>query len=217
MLKSTFKSLPSILLNLLVLQLAKLAKFSLLIGSTGIFFSLTNIVGPMIGIMGGFTYSVNFFAIQFLYKVLFASSIGIGYHIPQFFASAYWLTTSKYLRLVVPAVCMILFIAHPIGNQAYVYSMFWLIPIVISFVGFNNIFLRSLGSTFVAHAVGSVIWIYTVPMVSTQWISLIPIVVVERFLFATGMVAVYYALKFIKTVSINNFSLSFSRVSFLNK
>lgn len=197
--KSTFKKYTSIFFNLLILQVSKFFKFSFILGSNMACFSATAILSPMIGIIGGFSYSVRFLLVQILYKLLFLSgSIVIGYHIPQFFASAYWLSSSKYLRLVVPIACMVLFLSHPIGLQAGLYSAFWLIPMIISFVGFNNLFLRALGSTFVAHAVGSVLWLYTVPMQSAQWISLIPIVMAERVLFATGMVAVYYAVNFVK-------------------
>ncbi|MDR3646056.1 MAG: hypothetical protein P4L22_00780 [Candidatus Babeliales bacterium] len=209
MIRSIFKKSPIFILNLIVLHFAKLIKFSLMLGSTAMFFSMSNIAVPMVGIVGGLVYYVNFFAIQFLYKFLIGSgSIGIGYYIPQFFASAYWLSPSKYLRLVVPLLCMGLFVLHPVGGQAWVYSTFWLIPMIISFVGFNNTFLRALGSTFVAHAVGSVIWIYTVPMIATQWISLIPVVIAERLLFASGMVAVYYAVNFVRSLSNQKILLS---------
>ena len=199
MIKSILKKSPTIILNLIILQLCKVMKFSFLLGSKVAFFSAINIAAPMVGIIGGFSSAVNFLIVQFLYKFLIiGGSIGIGYHIPQFFASAYWLSPSKYIRLIVPIVCMALFILHPVGSQAWLYSTFWLMPMVISFFGFNNLFLRALGSTFVAHAVGSVIWIYTVPMIAAQWISLIPIVCIERLLFATGMVVVYYAVNFVK-------------------
>lgn len=217
MIKSIFKKSPTIMLNLIILQLCKFMKFSFLLGSKVAFFSAINIAAPMVGIIGGFSSAVNFLAIQFLYKFLIiGGSIGIGYHIPQFFASAYWLSSSKYLRLLVPMACMGLFVLHPVGSQAWIYSTFWLIPMVISFFGFNNLFLRALGSTFVAHAVGSVIWIYTVPMIAAQWISLMPMVCIERLLFATGMVAVYYAVTFLKTLSIKNVFLS-PKVFFFNK
>ena len=49
-----------------------------------------------------------------------------------------------------------------------------------------------LGSTFTAHAVGSVIWLYAglVPNPET-WLALIPVVVLERILFASGMFVGY--------------------------
>jgi hypothetical protein len=50
-----------------------------------------------------------------------------------------------------------------------------------------------LGSTFIAHAVGSTIWIYTVPMTAQMWLGLMPLVAIERLCFATGMVVSYHA------------------------
>jgi len=41
-------------------------------------------------------------------------------------------------------------------------------------------FLNVLGSTFVAHAVGSTIWLYTIGMNASVWNALIPIVALER-------------------------------------
>ena len=46
----------------------------------------------------------------------------------------------------------------------------------------------ALASTFIAHAVGSVIWLYTVPMTAAAWIALIPLVACERMLYASGIV-----------------------------
>jgi hypothetical protein len=61
---------------------------------------------------------------------------------------------------------------------------------ILYFVPQKNIFFTSLGSTFTAHAVGSVIWLYTIPMTAGMWLALIPIVALERLCFATGMVTV---------------------------
>ncbi len=47
---------------------------------------------------------------------------------------------------------------------------------------------HALASTFIAHAVGSVIWLYTVPMVASAWLALIPIVACERLLYTAGIV-----------------------------
>jgi len=84
-----------------------------------------------------------------------------------------------------------LFLIHPIGAAASAYTLFWLIPIAFYYISHKNIFFESLGSTYTAHAVGSVIWLYTVDMTPTAWLALIPLVFIERTLFAIGMTAAH--------------------------
>jgi len=109
----------------------------------------------------------------------------------------YWATNHPVIRVGLPLLCMGLFIAHPIGSQAFLYSFYWLIPIVLYAFPHQSLFLQSLGSTFVAHAVGSVIWLYTVPMTAGMWLGLIPVVIIERVLFALGMVVMHQVISFI--------------------
>ncbi len=104
------------------------------------------------------------------------------------------------IRVVVPIGAMLLFIAHPVGAHAWVYAMYWWIPVVLYCSQRNNLFSTALGSTFIAHAVGSVIWLYTVPMTAPAWISLLPVVIIERLLFATGMVVVYKVLQLLLSI-----------------
>lgn len=87
------------------------------------------------------------------------------------------------------------FIAHPVGFWAAPYACYWLIPITLYFVQNKSVFLQALCSTLIAHAVGSVIWIYSVPMSVFDWYRLIPVVAVERFAFALGMVVVYNGIR----------------------
>ena len=64
---------------------------------------------------------------------------------------------------------------------------------------YRRVFLTSLSSTFIAHAVGSVIWIYADPATPEFWYALIPLVAVERLVMASGMTLAYYGI----TYSIN--------------
>jgi len=112
-------------------------------------------------------------------------------HIPGLFAAWCWSTRSVFVHVGVPVLCMLLFMLHPVGMHAFVYALFWLIPIGLFFVPQKNLFLQALASTFVAHAVGSVIWLYTMPMEATIWLGLMPIVIIERLLFAAGMVVMH--------------------------
>ena len=109
---------------------------------------------------------------------------------PMLFAAAYFAKKGKW-NIVLPAFAMIAFIVHPIGRQAWYYSMYWLIPIACYFFRDRFLLARSLGTTFTAHAVGSTLWLYVFALPKTVWISLIPVVAMERALFAMGIMAMY--------------------------
>lgn len=90
--------------------------------------------------------------------------------------------------LAVPILAIIAFVAHPIGRTVWYFSLFWLIPIA-AFFKRDNILIRSLGSTFTAHAVGGAAWIWALKLPATVWKNLIPIVIEERLAFTLGIAA----------------------------
>lgn len=92
---------------------------------------------------------------------------------------------------------MTLFIVHPIGGQAYYYSFYWLIPMALYFVPVS-IISRSLSSTFVAHAIGSVVWLYFRNLGVEVWQMLMPIVIIERMFMASGMIGLHYVIAGVK-------------------
>lgn len=116
-------------------------------------------------------------------------------------AAVYFGTKSRAIAIIGPAA-MVLFWLHPQGNAAWVYPLFWVIPVLASFYR-KNLFARSLGSTFTAHAIGSVAYLYAFNIPAEVWFALIPIVAFERLLFAAGIgvsfVAVTTALKYVST------------------
>jgi len=113
---------------------------------------------------------------------------------PMVLAAAYFgMKKSNKLILVVPLVCMFLFMIHPQGQKAWFYSLYWLIP-VICFFKKDRLILNALGSTFTAHAIGSVAFLYAFNLPASVWIGLIPVVFVERILFASGIWLTYLVL-----------------------
>lgn len=52
-------------------------------------------------------------------------------------------------------------------------------------------YLRFLGTTFTAQAVGSVLFLYQTNMNAFYWNGLIPVVIFERLLFTAGMIIAY--------------------------
>jgi hypothetical protein len=181
-----------VLLSCGFLKLASLIKLNFIVGSQAAFFSGSSVAMPLIGAFGG---SVITSCVAFIYAFkyfFFTPSLNfLAYHIPGLFAAGYWYTDHWLIRAFLPLACMVAFIAHPVGGAAYAYSFYWLLPVVLFVVKPQGIFWSALGSTFIAHAVGSVIWLYTVPMAPQAWLALIPVVAFERLLFATSMVLVH--------------------------
>ena len=185
----------------LVVKASALAKISFVIGSHLLFLSGPAIVAPLAGAFGGVFASSFVLVFRMAMHFLLFKTVSLSFLalcVPGFFASLYWATRSSIIRVCVPLACMALFIVHPVGGQVFVYSFYWLIPVVIYFSNRNTVFMQALGSTFVAHAVGSVIWLYTVPMTPVMWLGLIPFVAVERLLFAVSMTVTYRVIIAIK-------------------
>lgn len=179
-----------------LIKVSQLFKVSFIVGSYTAFFSAANCMVPLSGAFAGLPATGLVTVCLMIVRVLFSTwnpFILLVYHVPGFFASAYLASKSFFIRLVVPIVCMFLFVIHPVGGSAWVYSLYWLIPAVLYFYKNESFFLAALGSTFVAHAVGSVIWIYAVPMTAHDWLHLMPVVCIERIVFALGMTGIYHA------------------------
>lgn len=193
--KHGFKGLATMLpltVSSATFLLLRFAKISPIIGSKLSFFSLSDAVMPLAG-TAGLGFASLIVALRMTYRV---GLLGIPlshlfYHLPGFCASAYWATESKLVRLILPLACMVAFVVHPVGSQAAAYSLYWLIPVALYFTKRKTVFLESLGSTFIAHGVGSVIWLYMFNIPAATWLALIPVVAVERLFFASTMTVVY--------------------------
>lgn len=166
--------------------LSKMMPFTWIVGSHHVIFSWTSMMAPAIANQFGFAWLSLFFV---SYKLLSTASILLFFvHRTPLLFSAYayknhhWLTS-----LLLPAVCMGLFVMHDVGLVAWTYSLYWLIPMALYFVK-NSMISRALSASFIAHAVGSVIWLYTTNIAAPVWIALIPVVFCERLLIATGIV-----------------------------
>lgn len=186
--------------GLACLLLLSMYKISFLVGTQTAHFSLAHCIMPLIGLFLGGLGATAFFA----FKTLSAGSGSflLACHLPTLSASLYlaaidhnkytisWI--KKLLLALIPMTCMTLFVLHPVGWHATPYALFWVIPLISLMIPHQNLFFHMLGSTFTAHAVGSVLWLYAglVPD-PNSWIALIPVVMLERFLFASGMFVGY--------------------------
>lgn len=170
-------------------------KINYIFGSHNGFFTANALFGPMIGIFAGTYFAIFAIFVRTLLRMFLGLSnpfTYLLYHIPGLCAVASWRSSSTIINLGIPFLCMFLFWLHPVGLIAWPYACYWIIPIAISASRKQNIFLKSVTSTFVAHAVGSVLWIYTINMSAVEWYALIPIVFFERLFFAIGMTVSYH-------------------------
>ncbi len=196
---STLKIIVFFCLTVLVEVTARM-KGTFLVGSHHAFFSAVSISMPMVGIFAGTSMGVLVWLLRAFIRFAVSGivpSAFLVYHIPSLCAALYWRSSVRILKIIAPIGAMLLFWVHPIGRQAPLYPLYWIIPLYLSLKESESIFLKSLAATFIAHAVGSVLWLYTVPMSGLQWNVLIPVVAIERLLVASGMTLVYHGTTFI--------------------
>jgi hypothetical protein len=208
------------LFKFLVLAIAtgvSFLKLGATLGCGKFVFSGINFVSPLLVVFCNFYIAGAWLLIYFLVKkIMLCGCLTMG--IPTFLSATYMCVAmggftgkerlTKYLdvllRIIIPCLCMILFIYHPYGRQAFVYSFYWLIPIVLFVLDkyriHSSLFSNSLSSTFIAHAAGSVIFLYTLNVAPEVWINLIPIVAIERLTFACGISLFFYVFKFLKNL-----------------
>jgi len=172
------------ILGLLAFQIV----VSPIIGS-GQNFTLFEFLGPIGGMfLGPIFGAVSVFFVRVFNIIAFHQKLDILTIIrflPAMLAAVYFGLKTKKTAIIFP-ICIALFLLNPIGRQAWAYSLIWLIPFMATFFK-KKLILNSLGATFTAHAVGSVIFLYAFGLTPAVWVSLIPIVLIERGVFTVGI------------------------------
>jgi hypothetical protein len=175
--------------------------FSAIVGANSQFFTLFQFFAPVAGIFLGPVFGIFAVLLAEIANIVLQgtslTALTMLRLIPILFATYYFgAKDKKRLGIVIPALSILLFLLHPVGRTVWFFTLYWTIPILpLVFpksLG-RVLFLRSLGSTFTAHAVGTALWIWTVPMTAGQWIGLIPVVAYERLLFAAGITVTFLA------------------------
>jgi hypothetical protein len=178
--------------------------FSRIVGAESQSFTFYQMVGPIASSFLGTTVGVISVMIAELANFLVLGKewtiINLLKITPMLFAAYYFGNKKRLSSAMIPAICMALFIMHPTGREAWLFSLYWLIPIIGRILP-NNIrfreLIQSFGATFTSHAVGSVLFLYTIPLTSAEWLALIPIVAIERFIFGLGIYGTFKGTKFI--------------------
>lgn len=173
-----------------VIAITSLFKFNYIFGSTASFFHGSTILLPLSGFWFGSSGAAAYFFMRALLKFVMGSStfLYVLYHVPSFCGALYWTVHSGFFRIGFPLSCMIAFVMHPEGFNAAPYALFWVVPMVVYSLQLHGTFWQALSSTFIAHAAGSIIWLYTMHIPASMWLALIPVVAVERIICALGMV-----------------------------
>ncbi len=196
----TKKGLLFLLIFSILVFVGDRINFSRLVGAENQFFTLFQFLGPVAGaFLGPVVGVLSVLIAEIASKIVSHATfdlVTVLRLMPMLFAAWYFGIKKDKLSFIVPVIAILLFIAHPIGRQVWYFSLFWTIPIIVKLLPKkygDRIFLRSLGATFTAHAVGGAMWNYIVPMTSTAWIALIPVVIYERLLFASGIAISFVA------------------------
>lgn len=169
-------------------------------GSQAQSFTMFQFIGPVGGgILGPGMGAVIAVAVDFAAKIIFGKMAWDLVGLIRLFTVAAaalcfgMVRENKWAGMLLPVAGMLLFWANPVGAEAWGYALLWLIPVAASFFA-SNLFMRSLASTFQAHIIGSLAFLYFVGLPASAWWALIPLVVVERALFAAGISITYVSL-----------------------
>jgi len=167
------------------------------LGSANQYFTLVQTFAPTMGAFFGPLLGAGVVLVAEIFSFVFNGVQPTLFNVlrlsTMLFAAIYFALYARKAKIgaLVPLACIALFILHPVGQQAWQFSLFWLIPVAALALP-QNLLLRSYGSTFSAHAVGSTLWLYMFSTTPAYWLALIPVVVIERSVFAAGIGASYY-------------------------
>jgi len=185
-------------LLLIAIVVSHYCSFSFFVGSHSLHISPFLALVPLIGSLWGVRGSLGFFGFWGLYKYALRGAAVTG-GIPTLLATLSWTSNQEnkkvlsfLLHVLFPLTCIAIFCCHPVGRYAWPYAMYWFIP-VVAYLGQKNkhVIVYALQSTFVAHAAGSIMWLFLRPLSPVSWLSLIPVVAAERLVLACMMVIAY--------------------------
>ncbi|MDP3787832.1 MAG: hypothetical protein Q8Q60_00770 [Candidatus Chromulinivorax sp.] len=168
--------------------------FNFIVGSKAALFSYSTMAIPALGSC----YSLVYVILYIFTKGLFSFSVPYLFflhRLPLLFAATALKMRDIRVYVIIPLIAIILFCMHPVGHQVFYYSWYWFIPMGIYFFTKDTMHSRALAASFVAHAVGSVVWLYTGNIPAEVWTALMPLVIVERLIIAAGMVGFVYVFK----------------------
>ena len=202
-------------------------------GTQNIHLTGVSLIFPALGALVALPQTILLVGLYSITK-LFLGFHSLTFGLPTLFATANWslsqntvkinpkliIASKVLLQVILPLSCMALFIAHPEGYKGFAYSLYWLIPVALFLkqaLGKKSVFTTALSSTFIAHSVGSVFALYSLNIPGSTWIALIPVVALERLIFASGATLAYYGIcKLGRSVASGKETLTTKPATFLN-
>lgn len=187
------KKIASII-SFCVAALVTFLPFNFIVGSHAAFFSYATMAIPALG----YEHSLFYVILYIFTKSLFSLSIPFVFflrRLPLVVATLALQKKTFHFFVILPILAMMLFSIHPVGGQVFYYSWYWFIPIGCYFFVQDTMPSRALAASFIAHAIGSVIWLYLGQIPAHVWHGLIPLVIVERLIIAVGMIGYVYLFK----------------------
>jgi len=204
--KKILFTISFVILGFLAMQIP----FSNIIGSQ-IKFNLFDFYGPIAGAFIGSIWGLALVMVMQIANWAFhgfnTETATLIRFLPMIFAVIYFAKKTPFI-LLIPGAAMIAFWIHPEGRTAWYYAFYWIIPFVMYFFRDRYLFARALGSTFTAHSLGSVLFLYAFNLKASVWMGLIPVVWMERGLMAIGITITYIAFNFILSVIIRKIGIT---------
>lgn len=193
-----YKNIVKLGLFSLFLALSSLVSISCCVGTLRCYFSGLSWITPLFALATG-SQALGLVGLLFAVKYLFFKrplSLGIPTALATYSyrqSSCYTGSLADYaVNLFFPVAAMITFVAFHGYSCASLYALYWMIPIALFGARQRALahepWAYALTSSFVAHAAGSLIWLFFVPMTAEQWFYLIPVVAVERMVMHCGQV-----------------------------
>jgi len=176
--------------------------------------TLFEMIGPLatafIGTIPGVIAVAIMEIVNFLIHGAKTLDAGTIIHFFPMLVGAWYFGAKGKFNWIIPVIAIAAFLLNPIGRSAWEYSLYWLIPIVAYFFREKSLIIRTLGATFASHAVGGAVWVWVFGLTKAIWIGLIPVVAIERSMFAIGMAVSYLLVNNILNVLVNKKIVPFS-------
>ncbi len=180
----------------LVAQLLQTFSIAPILGTNFLSFNLTHSLMPLTGFFGNGIHMLCIYMMQTGITGLYGSvGFSLFNHMPTFCGALFLATDSRLLKASLSIFCIALFLLHPVGRECGYYTLYWIPPLIISFLPRSPLFLQALGSTLTTHAVGSILWIYSHTTTTVFWQTLMYRVWIERLLLALILAGSAYAVR----------------------
>lgn len=187
------------LVSIIFLLISACIPFNFMLGSRFSFFSCVSMSLPALSFHSSLVYVIFYFFTKACLTQLSLLNF-LAARLPLFFSSLVMTIPGFFSMVAIPIIAFLTFVLHPVGRVVFYYGWLWFIPLIVYYKNMKSLFSRALSASCVAHAVGSVVWIYKMPCGPEFWRELMVIVVIERFLIACGIVAFIYIFRAIESI-----------------